>query len=57
MKTIAKKRYVELQIADNLDKVDELEVIILQPENDAVIWLSKQEVIQLLEHLKQVLEK
>jgi hypothetical protein len=57
MKTIAKHTYVELQIADDLDKFDELEVIILQPENDAGIWLSKQEVIQLLEHLKQVLEK
>ena len=44
-----------LKVSDKFDKENEIEIDILSPEGDRSIWLTKEEVKRLIEHLVNVL--
>jgi len=44
-----------LQVSDKFDVEKEIEIDILSPKGDRSIWLTKEEVKRLIEHLVNVL--
>jgi len=55
MISITRRGFTELEIGSEFDKDDELEVTILNDEgNDVSVWLTKEEVKQLIIHLQNI---
>lgn len=44
-----------LEVSDKFDEEKEIEIDILSPQGDRSIWLTKEEVKRLIEHLVNVL--
>lgn len=58
MITITKWGSKELEVGTEFDKDQDLELTIFNSDfNDASIWLNKEEVKRLIEHLQNVLQQ